>query len=73
MSIYNEDWKLWAVWECLDSKGRRWVWSHKPLLDTYQGREIWSVQEVPDSRCQCLTEGGPIPNDWRQTLGTIHA
>jgi len=63
----------WSNYLSYDSKGRLWVWSHKPLLENYRGREIWGVQDVPDSKCQCMTEGGPIPNDWRQTLGSIHA
>lgn len=71
MSLHKEI-PEWANYTSRDSIGRLWVWSHEPLLETYQGREIWGVQEVTDSRCECMTEAGPIPNDWRQTLRELH-
>lgn len=69
----NKETPEWANYTSRDSIGRLWVWSHEPLLDTYQGREIWSVQEVTDSRCECMTQGGPQAQDWRTTLEQINA
>lgn len=75
MSLHKEiEQKIppWANWQSRDCIGRLWVWSHPPLLETYQGREIWGVQDVPDSRCECMTEGGPQVQDWRTTLEQVN-